>query len=298
MGTTLLERIAAGLLPSDGAIGTELQKRGLEPGAFGELWNVECPGRVEDVHSAYRDAGAEFFTTNSFRSNRISLAGHGMGERALEFSRRAAEIARAAAGPDRWVGGSMGPFGGFLEPLGDASEADVLAAFTEQARGLLEGGADAIVVETMSSLEEATLAVRAARDAGARVVVALMTFDRGAGGCRTMMGTRPADAARTLREKGADIVGTNCGTGLTIEDYAAIVREMAGVVDCPIEVRPNAGNPELVDGKVIYRQEPAAMAAEIRVLADAGARIIGGCCGTTPEHIRAFREPLRAAGIR
>lgn len=292
MRATLLERLKRGLLLSDGAIGTELQNLGLEAGAFGELWNAEHPERVHAVHDAYREAGAELFTTNSFRSNRLSLARHGLADRAQELSRRAAEVARAAAGSDAWIAGSVGPFGGFLEPLGETTAAEARAAFLEQALALLEGGADAIVVETMSALEEAEAAVGAAREAGAPVVIALMTFDRGAGGYRTMMGTGPSDAARALRSAGADVVGTNCGTGLTIEDYAAIVREISGVVDCPVEVRPNAGSPELVDGSVLYRQEPSLMAASIHALVDAGAAIVGGCCGTTPEHIRAFRAAL------
>ncbi len=295
MRGTLLERVKRGLLLSDGAIGTELQKLGLEAGAFGELWNVEHPDRVQAVHEAYREAGAELFTTNSFRSNRLSLAGQGLADRAGELSRCAAEVARAAAGPDAWIAGSVGPFGGFLEPLGETQAAEARAAFLEQARALLEGGADAIVVETMSALDEAETAVRAAREAGAPAVIALMTFDRGAGGYRTMMGTRPADAARALRSAGADIVGTNCGTGLSVEDYAEIVREISSAIDCPVEVRPNAGSPELVDGRIHYRQEASLMARSIAALVEAGAAIVGGCCGTTPEHIRAFRTALQSS---
>jgi len=292
MTTGFLEHLDSHTVLADGAIGTQLQLRGLEPGAFGELWNVDHPGLVESVHRNYCDAGARCLTTNSFRSNRLTLAQHGLTGRAQELSRAAAAIASRVAAGRAWVFGSMGPFGGFVEPLGETPADDLLEAFVEQARALLEGGADGIVVETMSALEEAEIAVRAARSAGSPVIVAMMTFGKGPGGYRTMMGVTPEKAAVALRDAGADVVGTNCGVELSLEDYEGIVRAMAGAVSCPIIVRPNAGLPTLVGTEAKYLQEPAAMAAEIGRLARAGARVVGGCCGTNPEHIALFRQSL------
>ena len=285
--------LGSGLLLADGAIGTELQRRGLEPGACAEAWNIQYPDRVEEVHRAYVEAGARFLTTNSFRGTRFALAGFGLGDRVVEVNRRAAELARRAAGDRAWVLGSIGPFGGFLEPLGDTSPEELHSWFREQASALLEGGADGIVLETMASKEEVGVGIRAARAAGAALVAAMMTFEKGKGTCRTMMGVAPEDAAKFMVDEGADVVGSNCGTGLSMPDYAAIVAGFRSATGNPVLIRPNAGSPELVGDRVVYRQAPEAMAAEVMSLAGAGANIIGGCCGTTPGHIRAFGAVLR-----
>jgi 5-methyltetrahydrofolate--homocysteine methyltransferase len=290
--------LCGGLLVADGAIGTELQRRGLEPGECAEGWNMLHPDRVEAVHRAYVEAGARFLTTNSFRGNRFALAGFRLEDRTGEINRRAAELARSAAGDSAWVLGSIGPFGGFLEPLGDTSAEQLHSWFLEQATALLEGGADGIVLETMASSEEVAVGIRAARAAGATLVAAMMTFERGKGSCRTMMGVSPGNAAKFMADEGADIVGSNCGTGLSMPDYAAIVAGFRSASGKPVLIRPNAGSPELVGDRVVYRQAPAAMAAEVMSLADAGANIIGGCCGTTPEHIREFAVALREGAIR
>jgi 5-methyltetrahydrofolate--homocysteine methyltransferase len=288
--------LRSGLLVADGAIGTELQRRGLEPGACAEGWNLQHPDQVEEVHRAYVEAGARFLTTNSFRGTRFALAGFGLGDRAAEVNRRAAELARRAAGDGAWVLGSIGPFGGFLEPLGDTSAEELHSWFLEQATALLEGGADGIVLETMAAREEVAVGIRAARAAGAALVAALMTFEKGKESCRTMMGVSPGDAAKFMADEGADVVGSNCGTGLSMPDYAAIVAGFRSAADKPVLIRPNAGSPKLVGDRIVYGQPPAAMAAEVVSLADAGASIIGGCCGTTPEHIRAFSSALRRGG--
>ncbi len=288
----------SGLLLADGAIGTELQRCGLEPGACAEAWNILHPDRVEEVHRAYVDAGARFLTTNSFRGTRLALAGFGLGDRVAEVNRRAAELARRAAGDKAWVLGSIGPFGGFLEPLGDTSQEELHAWFLEQATALLEGGADGIVLETMAAREEVAVGIRAARAAGAALIAAMMTFEKGRGSCRTMMGVTPGDAAKFMADEGADVVGSNCGTGLSMPDYAAIVAGFRSATDKPVLIRPNAGSPVLEGDRIFYRQAPAAMAAEVMSLADAGANIIGGCCGTTPEHIREFAVALNRGVIR
>ena len=292
MRQRIQEVVCSGVLLADGAIGTELQRRGLEPGSCGEQWNLERPESVEAVHRAYVEAGARLLTTNSFRGTRHALAGFGLQDRAVEINRRAAELARSAAGEEAWVLGSIGPFGGFLEPLGNTSRDQLRSWFEEQAAALLEGGADGIVVETMAAKEEVETAILAARAAGAELVAAMMTFEKGRGACRTMMGVSPGDAAKLMCAAGADIVGSNCGTGLLMEDYANIVARFRDATAAPILVRPNAGSPQLVGEAVVYRQEPADMAVEIGALLRAGANIIGGCCGTTPEHIRAFARVL------
>lgn len=292
MKRSLIEVLDDRFLLADGAIGTELQRRGLEPGACAESWNADHPDQVEAVHRAYVEAGARLLTTNSFRGTRFALAGFGLADRTADLNHRAAGLAKAAAGEEAWVLGSMGPFGGFLEPLGETSTQQLYSWFLEQAAALLEGGADGIVVETMAASDEVETAIRAARSAGARIVAAAMTFEKGKQGHCTMMGVTPGNAARIMVDAGADIVGTNCGTGLVLRDYVQIAEQLREAVDVPILVRPNAGAPQVAGDRVFYTQSPEAMASEISVLISAGARIIGGCCGTTPDHIQAFAQAL------
>jgi len=274
-------------------MGTQLQLEGLSPGACGELWNVEHPERVTAIQSRYRDAGSDLILTNTFQGTRIALARHGLGDRAAELNRAAAEIARRVMGPERWVIGDVGPFGGMLAPLGDADPDDVYAAFQEQSRALLAGGADALIIETQTALEELELGVKAAREAGAEVVIGSMAFDRATGGgARTMMGVTPEQAAQAMVDLGVDIVGCNCGTNLTIEDYASIVRAFRNATDHPIIAQPNAGQPEATSAGIVYHETPEKMASRIFELADAGATVIGGCCGTTPRHIELFRQAI------
>lgn len=293
----ILESLRGQVLLADGGLGTELQRRGLEPGGCGELWNVSHPEIVGEVHRAFIGAGARLITTNSFRGNRLALSLYGLESRVAELNRAAGKIAREIAGEDFWVLGSVGPFGGFLEPVGDASAADALAAFREQAEALLESDVDAIIVETMSAVEEMELAIQGARQAGVSLVIATMTFAKTRAGYRTMMGVSVEQAAEAMDRAGADIIGSNCGTDLTVADYAAIVRQLRASSWKPIIAQPNAGRPELVGGQVVYKQTPEVMADEIESLIRAGANIVGGCCGTTPEHIRLFAEKLRCDKI-
>ena len=277
----------------DGGIGTQLQLAGLAPGGCGELWNVERPDVVAGVHRAYADAGAEALLTNTFGGSPLALARHGHGDRAAELNRAAAALAREAAGPERWVLGDVGPFGGFLAPLGETSAAEAEAGFREQVEALLEGGVDGVLIETMTALDELALAVRAARAAGAPFVIASVAFDATRVGPRTMMGVSPADAAHTARELGIDALGANCGAGLDLAGYAALLRELAAAAPAlPLLCRPNAGTPRLEDGRIRYDLTPQGMAADVDALVAAGARMIGGCCGTTPAHIAALRTAL------
>lgn len=292
---SLLRAARARVVIADGAMGTELQHAGLLPGACGELWNVDHPDRVTAIHRRYRDAGAEVLLTNTFGSSRFGLARHGLEDRAAELTRCAVQAARDGAGFGAWVLGDIGPFGGFLEPVGDTPVAEAFEVFGEQAKALVHGGVDGIIVETMAALDELLLAIRAARDAGATLVIGSVAFDATKAGIRTMTGATPEEAARALRDAGVDILGANCGTGLGAAEYADIVRRYRAVAaSLPVMVKPNAGQPHLRGEALSYDETAERMAASARQLVDAGAAIVGGCCGTTPDHIRAIAGALRS----
>jgi 5-methyltetrahydrofolate--homocysteine methyltransferase len=287
----ILEALSKRVLVSDGAMGTELQKAGLEPGGCGEAWNVDERDKVLAIQRAYVDAGADLITTNTFGGCRITLERHGEAQRTDAINRAAVEIVREAFG-DRpgFVIGDIGPFGGIMEPLGDMPGADVEAAFAEQAKALVEAGADAILIETQTAFEELDIGVRAAREAGARVVIGSMAFDRmyESDDVRTMMGISPEQAAEFMEEKGVDIVALNCGTGVDMKIAADIVERYADNCDLPIMVQANAGQPVLENMQTVYKETPEEMAAGVPPLLSAGARIVGACCGSTPSHIRAI----------
>lgn len=289
------ELIAHGPVLLDGAWGTELQARGLGAGELPDLWNLRHPERVEAVARAYVEAGSQVILTNTFRSNRFALGG--VGTRAgrepgldlvTEINRAGVEISRRATEGRVRVFASIGPSGKLLV-MGEVDEDGLRAAFTEQAQALAAGDPDAIVIETMSDLREAELAVESARATGLPVV-ACMTFDSGKKKDRTMMGTSTEQAAVALEEAGADVVGANCGIG--VEESIALCRGLAAATERPIWIKPNAGVPELENGRVVYRTTPEAFARGIYRLAGAGARFVGGCCGTNPEFIAAVRREL------
>jgi 5-methyltetrahydrofolate--homocysteine methyltransferase len=279
----------------DGAMGTELQRAGLAIGECGDRWNLEHPDRLGAIHAAYIAAGSEAIITNSFGANRWVLGRYGLADRVDAINRAAAVIARRSAGTTVAVLGDIGPCGGFLEPLGDIRADDLLNEFTVQAAALVDGGVDGIIIETMSAVEELVIAVRAARAAGAPLVIASMAFDRlPNGNIRTMMGVSPEKAAQAAVEAGADIVGANCGTRMTAGDFARVVAEFRQASDRPIMIQANAGSPELVDGRAVYRLTPDAFAEGMRDVVVAGANIVGGCCGTTPAHVAALARHLNA----
>ncbi len=275
------------LLVSDGAMGTMLQSLGLEAGQCPERWNLTHPEKVQQVHRAYREAGAQLLTTNTFGGNRIRLAGHGLEGKLAEINRRAVQLAREVAGDAACVMASVGPTGMLMEPLGDLTEEQAQEIFTEQITALREGGADTVILETFMALEEIVVALRAAKSLGMRVI-ASMSFGTGE---RTMMGVTPEQAAVTLTQEGADVVGANCSTGA--QEMVPVIRRMRAAVSAPLIAQPNAGMPVLVDGKTVYTQKPEEMAEFVAQFVEGGASIIGSCCGSTPDFTRAIVNALR-----
>lgn len=277
----------------DGGWGTELQQRGLGSGMAPEQWNIDEAGKVEAVARAYVEAGAEIILTNTFGGSSVKLADHGLGGRAREINRRGAEISREAAGERARVFASIGPCGKMLL-MEDIEEDALEASFREQAEALAAGGADAIVIETMSDLEEASLALRAARSTALPVVVS-MTYDSGAALDRTMMGISPEQAAERLEAEGASALGMNCGQG--IEGFVPLVERIRKASSLPVWAKPNAGLPAIRNGKVHYAQSPEDFAAKAKDLVEAGASFVGGCCGTDPRFIAALRASLKSAAV-
>jgi len=288
----LLDRVAAGeILVSDGATGTYLQVHGLEAGGCPEAMNFTHPEVIQKMAAEYFAAGSDMVETNSFGGSRYMLKKYDFGDRVEEFNRLAAEHARSAAPDGCFVLGSIGPTGEFLVPNGTATEDEMYEAFAEQARGLAAGGIDCFCIETMSDMGEISLAIRAAKDNSGLPVVATMTFDKGPRGYFTMMGLTPANAAQQLVEAGADIVGTNCG--LAIDHMIEIVSAMRGATDRPILTHVNAGIPKIVGTEIVYPDTPELMAEQMTKIVAAGANIVGGCCGSSPDYVRAFIKVLK-----
>jgi len=290
---TILERLAAGdVLISDGATGTYLQQHGLEPGGCPEEFNASRPDVVEGMAKAYFDAGSDLVLTNTFGGSRFMQKKYGYESRVSEFNRLAAEQAKSQA-PDsnHYAVGSIGPTGEFLEPLGAVSNSEMYDSMTEQITALVEGGADAILLETQMAIEEAIIGVKAAKDNTDLPVIATMVFDKGPRGFFTMMGVTPEQAVTGLRGAGADIVGANCGNGIDV--MLELAQKMRAVDDGYMLVHSNAGIPDLVKGEVVYNESPEFMAERFKQLTDLGINIVGGCCGTGPDHIRALSKLLR-----
>lgn len=293
----LLEALSTRVLLSDGAMGTQMQFAGLAPGHCGEAWNLDHAERVLAIQRAYAEAGSDCILTNTFGASRIMLNRHGEGERAHDINVAAAGIAREALGQNGFVLGDIGPFGGLMEPLGDIARADVEAAFREQARALVQGGVDGIIIETQTALEELEIAIEASKEAGAAVIIGSIAFDKmlDVEDVRTMMGVSPEQAAEFMAERGCDILALNCGTAIDMKRAADIIRRYQSVSGLPTMAQPNAGQPVLENMKVLYKETPDQMAEGLPGLLEAGVRIVGGCCGSTPDHIRRFRQLLRAS---
>lgn len=285
-----VDEYAGKVTVADGAWGTELDKLGCPPGFCREEWNVTDPAKVQQVADAYVAAGAAIILTNTFGANRYVLERHDRGDKVRAFNKAGAEICRRAAGGKARVFGSMGPSGKIVM-MGEVDEDGLFEAFKEQAEALVEGGADALVIETMTELAEVTAAVRAAKSTGL-LVVGSMTFDSGKHRTDTMMGVSPSKAVEALSEAGADIIGCNCGIG--IENYIEVTRLFREATDKPIWVKANAGLPEIDGGNVVYRMKPETFAEGVKQLVEAGANIVGGCCGTSPAFIRAIAKAVGA----
>jgi 5-methyltetrahydrofolate--homocysteine methyltransferase len=288
----LMEAVKTRVLLADGAMGTQLQLAGIEAGACGESWNLAHPEKILAIQRAYAEAGSDCLITNSFGGSRTTLKRHGLADQTYAMNRAAAQLARQALGGCGWVLGDVGPFGGFLEPLGETTEDELMEILSEQIQGLLDGGADAIICETQTAIEEARVGIRAAKKLGAPCVIASFAFDRVIDGFRTMMGVSPKDVVARLEDLGVDIFAANCGTGIDIEGYVRIMGEYREATDRPLMAQPNAGKPSMEAGQVIYRETPQFMAGHLPELIEAGATIVGGCCGTTPEHIRLYRQVI------
>jgi 5-methyltetrahydrofolate--homocysteine methyltransferase len=282
-----------GLILADGGMGTMLMELGLQFGASPELWNVEHPDRVRQVHRGYVQAGSRIVLTNTFGCNRLRLGLHNLQDRVVELNRAAAGLVRQevdAAGGSAVVAGDIGPSGGILAPLGELEPAQAVEAFAEQAGGLIEGGVEVLWIETLSSLEEMRAAVDGARQASKDIpIVATMTFDtRG----RTMMGVTPEQAVQELSSWGLAAFGANCGNGP--EEILAVITKMHTVAPQAVLVaKANAGVPKLEKGRAVYGAGPEEMARYATAVAEAGARIIGACCGSTPRHLEAMAAALK-----
>jgi len=287
----LRQDLPPGPVITDGAWGTQLQTLGLGAGECPDAWNLTHADRVETVARAYVEAGSQVILTNTFGANRLRLAAHGLGDQTAEINRAGARISRRAAGQHVKVFASIGPTGKLLA-TGETNEAELRAVFEEQAGALAAEGVDALLLETFADLDEIRAAMAAAKATGLPVVASLV-FGSGPARDRTMMGTTPEQAAAAVIAAGADAVGANCGNG--IDGYIPICRRLRAATDRPLWLKANAGLPEIVDGRPVYRTSPEYFAARTLDLVKAGATFVGGCCGTTPAFITAIKQALQAA---
>lgn len=292
MNSVLETALSQGPVLLDGAWGTQFQLMGLPTGQAADRWNLEFPDRVEAVAQAYIEAGSRVILTNTFQANRFAISRSGLKDRVVELNRSGAAISRRAAGRDVLVFGSVGPTGVMLT-LEEVPPEMIRSAFKEQIEGLRDGGVDGIVVETMSDPAEAALAIEAAHEVGLPVI-ACLCYDSGKKYDRTMMGTTPEEGTRILDDAGADGIGANCGQG--IESYVSVCERIRAVTDRPIWIKANAGLPEMVEGKPLYRTTADEFADAALGLVKAGADFVGGCCGTSPEFIRAVAGRIQTPG--
>ena len=287
---TIAEAVKKGrILVSDGAWGTFLQQQGLNPGACPEEWCLSNRQAVFNVAKSYVEAGADMIQTNSFGGSKYKLEHFDLADKVTQINESAAKISREAAGEDRWVIASVGPTGKMLI-MGEVTEANLYDAFSVQVSALEKGGADAICIETMFAIDEVTQAIRAAKENTECEIIATFTFElTPKHEYRTMMGTTPPEFARAIIDAGADIIGTNCGNGS--ERMIEIIKEIRQAApNIPILVHSNAGLPKYIDGADVFPESPDEMASFVPSLIKAGANIIGGCCGTTPEHITRIKK--------
>ncbi|MCB0748018.1 MAG: homocysteine S-methyltransferase family protein [Ignavibacteriae bacterium] len=290
---SILEALKNGkVLVSDGAWGTFLCQRGLAAGECPELWNVTHKEDVIAIAKSYIDSGADMILTNSFGGSPTKLKHYGLENRTFELNKAAAELSRKAAGKDKFVLGSIGPTGVILM-MGDVSNETLFEGFKIQADGLVKGGVDAICIETISEIDEALTAIRAVKDVSDVEIICTFTFEKTLDGkYKTMMGTTPTEMINGLKNSGVSIIGANCGNGF--ENMIDIVREIREVDNItPILIHANAGRPVFQDGQTVFPETPEMMVSRVGELIECGANIIGGCCGTTPAHIKALSDEIK-----
>lgn len=287
----ILQRLQDEQLIFDGATGSYLQQHGLEPGGCPELMNATAPETIKEMARAYFDAGSDIVLTNSFGGTKFRLQHYDAAHRVDELNKLAAENAKSQANRQQFVAGSVGPTGEFIEPLGNVSEQEMYDAFTEQITALEQGGADAVMIETQMVLEEAQIAIKAAAENTNLIIMATMVFDKGPRGFFTMWGTTPQQAVKGLEEAGAQVVGSNCGNG--IDKMIEIAQQMRAVTDGYLVIQSNAGIPEYKAGDIIYPETPEYMAERYKTLGKIPVNILGGCCGTTPEHIKQLKNAIK-----
>jgi len=282
---TILDLIRQRTVLLDGGLGTELMKRGLPQGMCPELWNVKNRDAVQDVYRSYFEAGSDAIVTNSFGGSKIKLASYGLADQCHELNFAAAKLAQDVKPKDRFIGGSLGPTGKFLRPQGEFTEADFEQAFAVQAKALIMGKVDFLLIETMFDLREALSALRGARQAASSMpVFVTMTFDRKPRGFFTLMGDSVAKCVEELEKNKVPVIGANCT--LTSQDMADLIKEMRSRTSLPLIAQPNAGQPGLSDShELVYSQGIEEYIGQIPRLIENGANLIGGCCGTTPEYI-------------
>ncbi|MFI5253748.1 MAG: homocysteine S-methyltransferase family protein [Bacteroidota bacterium] len=282
-----------GVIIADGAMGTMLFQRGLKPGECPERMNLERPEILEEIAGLYLQSGAEIIQTNTFGGSPLKLSAYGLDGKTEEINANAVRAVRNAVGNEAYISASCGPSGKILEPYGDTLPEAVYDSYLRQMKALIESGADMICVETMSDLNEATLAVKAAKSVSSSIpVCATMTFDLTPRGFYTMMGTTIAQAVEGLTAAGADIIGSNCGNGIL--NMIKISEEFSRHASLPVMIQSNAGIPELRDGISVFPESPEFMAEQCVALQRLGVKIIGGCCGTTPEHIAAIKKAVQS----
>ena len=296
---SLRERIKQDLFLLDGAMGTELIARGIEVGKCNDYLNIEQPDVIFDIHHSYFEAGSDAVIANTFGANKYVLGRHGFAQETIKINKAGVQIARDAAGENKYVLGDIGPSGDFLEPLGPLKAQDLKDAYIQQANALLDGGVDGFIIETMTAIEETAVAIEAVKSIGGDLpVFASMSFDKAGDDFKTMMGVDVEAAVAKIVSLGVDAVGFNCGT-LSLDGYIELAEKYVSAAqalsaDVLIYAEPNAGRPELVEDRAVYKVSPEDFAQTVEKIHAAGVNIVGGCCGTSPAHIRATAEKLKS----
>jgi 5-methyltetrahydrofolate--homocysteine methyltransferase len=295
MRQLFLDRLKEEILVMSGAMGTMMAKMGADLGGCISQWIVDHPDVYRDLVRDYFRVGCDIVSGGTFNLNRISLAKFGLAEKAEELNQGMIRILKGVQPEGKYVAGSMGPTGRMLKPLGDVDPQEAFEAYAEQARALAESGVEIINILTMFDLEEAVIALRAAKKETALPVFVSMAFNPGAQGYRTMMGVSPEAAARRLEDEGAQVIGANCGA-VTLGQMTEVLRLMKGSCGKPLIVKPNAGSPRLVEGRETYSAGPEQFAQHVGEWVRAGARIVSACCGSGPIHIKRIVERLKNPG--